>query len=66
MSYAIYVNDHNGRATIHEIDCHHVRQNGGTGKGFWVDSLDTYEDAQDYIDNYVDSNYECNDCSSCL
>jgi len=66
MSFSIYVNDHNAKATVHDSDCHHVRKNGGKGKGYWIDSLDTYEEAWDYINNNIEDDYESNDCESCL
>ncbi len=55
MGYSIYVNEHNSKATIHDDDCKTVRKNGGTGKGYWVDGLNDYEEASDWIKNHLDS-----------
>jgi len=66
MSYSIYVNDHNSRVVVHDEDCNEVKKHGGQGKGYWVDCLDTYEDAWEWIEENIDDDYDCHDCSKCL
>ena len=67
MSYSIYVNEHNSKATVHEDDCREVRKHGGTGKGYWVDCFDEYDEAWDWIEEYLDEDeYYCKDCSKCM
>lgn len=67
MSYSVYVNEHNSKATVHEDDCKQVRKHGGHGKGYWVDCLDTYEEAWEWIEDHIDQDeYYCKDCSKCL
>ena len=63
MGVAIYINDRNERARVHEDDCPKLRQHGGGRNGFYK-YFECYEDAWDYLEDEYDD-YDCADCSYC-
>ena len=63
MGVAIYINDRNKRARVHEDDCKELRKNKGGRNGYYK-YFECYEDAWDYLEEYFD-NYDCDDCYYC-
>ncbi len=63
MGIAIYINDRNERARVHDDNCPKLRQHGGGKNGFYK-YFECYEDAWDYLEENYDE-YDCNDCYYC-
>lgn len=65
MAYALYINDINERARLHDEDCNRVHQHGKKGgdKGEYR-YFEDYDDAWNYMNRHLDD-YDCDDCQYC-
>jgi hypothetical protein len=63
MGVIVYINDATSRVRVHEEDCPKVAQHGGGVNGYYK-FFSCYEDAWDYINEYLDD-YDSDDCFYC-